>query len=170
MIPLNYPLADVNGVFNAVRLSGDFCGPVMFYGRGAGREATASAVVGDLMAIGRNLLCGAKVRTPALAYKPEAIGTLPIKAMDDIISEYYLRFAATDSPGVLAQIAGILGRFEISIASMIQPERQIGGAVPIVMMTHEAREAGIRAALSEIDRLGIIREPSRFIRIEGDLT
>jgi len=170
MIPLNYPLADVNGVFNAVRVVGDFCGPVMFYGRGAGMQATASAVVGDVMAIARNLRAGNVLRTPAMAYSADKIKDLPIKAMAEVVSQYYLRFAANDKPGVLAQVAGILGRHDISITSMIQPERQVGGAVPIVMLTHEALEANIRAALDEIDRLDVIKEPSRLIRIENALT
>jgi homoserine dehydrogenase len=169
MIPINYPLADVDGVFNAVRLVGDFVGPVMLYGRGAGMDATASAVMGDVMAIARNLLAGAGARTPAMAYLPECVKDLPIKAMDDIVSQYYLRFATVDQPGVLAQIAGSLGKYDISIASMIQPERQVGGAVPIVIMTHEAREADIRRALEEIDNLDVVREKSRFIRIESEL-
>jgi homoserine dehydrogenase len=169
MIPSNYPLADVDGVFNAVRLVGDFVGPVMLYGRGAGMEATASAVLGDVMAIARNLLVGAGARTPAMAYRPECVRDLPIKAMDDIVSQYYLRFATVDQPGVLAQIAGSLGKYDISIASMIQPERQVGGAVPIVIMTHEAREADIRRALAEIDNLAFVREKSRVIRIESQL-
>lgn len=169
MIPSNYPLADVDGVFNAVRLLGDFVGPVMLYGRGAGMNATASAVMGDVMSISRNLLAGASARTPAMAYLPECVRDLPIKAMDDIVSQYYLRFATVDQPGVLAQIAGSLGKYDISIASMIQPERQIGGAVPIVIMTHEAREADIRRALAEIDDLPFVREKSRLIRIESEL-
>ncbi len=153
MIPLHYPLADVDGVFNAVRLLGDFVGPVMLYGRGAGMDPTASAIMGDVMAIARNLLVGAAGRTPAMAYRPEAIRDLPIKPMDEIVTQYYLRFAALDKPGVLAQIAGILGHYDISITSMIQPERQIGGAVPIVLMTHEAREADIRSGSAGDRRL-----------------
>jgi homoserine dehydrogenase len=169
MIPLNYPLADVDGVFNAVRLVGDFVGPVMLYGRGAGMNATASAVVGDVMAIARNLRSGATLRTPPLGCQPENIRDLPIRPMADISSQYYLRFSVMDKPGVLAQIAGILGHHQISIASMMQPERQENEAVPIVLMTHEAREAWVRAALAEIDRLEMVREKSRFIRIESGL-
>jgi homoserine dehydrogenase len=169
MVPQHYPLADVDGVFNAVRLVGDFVGPVMLSGKGAGRLATASAVMGDVMAIARNLLAGSRTRSPIMAYRPQFISDLPIKPMEDIISQYYLRVAAVDQPGVLAQVAGILGRHQISIASMIQPERQIGGAVPIVLMTHEAREADVRAALAEIDGLEVMREESRIIRIESEI-
>lgn len=167
MIPDNYPLADVHGAFNAVRLVGDFLGPAMLYGRGAGMDATASAVMGDVMAISRDMLCGVAGRTPALGYVPESIKDLPIKPMDDIVSQYYLRFAADDKPGVLSQVSGILGKYEISITSMIQPERQSGG-VPIVMMTHDAKEANVRKALAEIDALAVIKEQSRFIRIENE--
>ena len=169
MIPLNYPLADVDGVFNAVRLFGDFVGPVMLYGRGAGMEATASAVMGDVMAIARNLLSGGRTRTPALGCCPEFMAEVPVKPMADIVSQYYLRFGALDKPGVLGQVASILGRYNISITSMIQPERQIGGAVPIVLLTHEAREEDILGALKEIDRLPLMSQPSRFIRIESEL-
>ncbi len=169
MVPDNYPLADVHGAFNAVRLVGDFLGPAMLYGQGAGMDATASAVMGDVMSIARNILSGAAGRTPAMGYIPEAVKDLTIKPMDDIVSRYYLRFAADDKPGVLSQVSGILGRYDISITSMIQPEQEIGGAVPIVMMTHDAKEANVRKALAEIDALAVIKERSRFIRIENDL-
>jgi homoserine dehydrogenase len=104
-----------------------------------------------------------------MGYIPEAVKDLTIKPMDEIISRYFLRFAADDKPGVLSQVSGILGRYDISITSMIQPERQIGGAIPIVMMTHDAKEANVRKALAEIDALAVIKEQSRFIRIENDL-
>ena len=169
MIPLHHPLADVDGVFNAVRLAGDFVGPVMLYGLGAGMNPTASAVVGDVVGISRNLLAGGGVRVSPLGYLPQHIGELAIKPMAEVVSHYYLRFGVSDQPGVLAQIAGILGKYNISIASMIQPERRVGGAVPIVLMTHEAKEADIRAALDDIDRLEVIKEPSHLIRIETDL-
>lgn len=170
MIPFNYPLADVDGVFNGIRLVGDFSGPVMFSGRGAGMEATASAVLGDVMSIARNLRVGAVLRTPALGVNMAALRDLPLKPMSEIVSEYYLRFAATDQAGVLAHIAGVLGHFNISIAAMSQPERQIGGAVPIVIVTHEAREADVRSALAQIDISPMIRDVSRFVRIERDLS
>jgi len=169
MIPLHYPLSDVDGVFNAVRLFGDFVGPVMQYGRGAGMEATASAVMGDVMSIARGIKSGAGPRTPAMAYVPEAITDIPIKSMDAIVTHYYLRVSVLDKPGVLAKIAGILGEHRISIASMIQPERQIGGSVPLVFMTHEACEADVRKAIAEIDRLDVVKEQTRFIRIESEM-
>jgi homoserine dehydrogenase len=169
MIPKNNPLAQVDGVFNAVRLVGDFVGPVMLYGQGAGMDATASAVVGDVMAIGRDLLAGSVNRTPAMGCLPEHIVDLPVRPMDDIVSPYYLRFTALDQPGVLTRISGVLGDYQISIASMIQPEQQAGEAVPIVMMTHEAKEADIRDALAKIDDFDVVQDKSRFIRIENEI-
>lgn len=169
MIPLHYPLADVDGAFNAVRVTGDFVGPVMLYGQGAGTEPTASAVMGDVMALARNIKAGKMPRTPGMGTMDSAMASLPVKAMDRIASQYYLRFSTLDQPGVLAQIAGILGKHNISIASMIQPERESSKAVPIVLMTHEALEADVRKALKEIDRLAIIQEKSHLIRIENNL-
>jgi homoserine dehydrogenase len=168
MIPSDYPLADVHGVFNAIRLTGDFVGPVMFYGRGAGMDATASAVIGDVVDLCRNMGAGISRRCAPLGYVDEKVGTLAIKPMGDIVSKYYIRFQALDRPGVLARIAGALGAHGISIASMVQSARS-SDIVPIVIMTHEAREEDIRTALSEIDAFDVIRAKSTFIRIEDNL-
>ena len=168
MIPVQYPMADVDGVFNAIRLTGDFIGPVMFYGRGAGMEPTASAVVGDLMDISRNILAGIGRRVSARGFQDASIADLAIKPIGESISRYYLRFSAVDKPGVLAAIAGALGKYNISIESMIQTGRS-GDYVPIVIITHEAAERDILAALAEIDGLEMIRESSHLIRIEDNL-
>ncbi|HEY3308912.1 MAG TPA: homoserine dehydrogenase [Desulfuromonadaceae bacterium] len=171
MIPLHNPLAEVNGVFNAIRLTGDFVGPVMFYGRGAGQNPTASAIVGDLIGLSRSMLAGAGRRIAPLGFLDESIGNIPIKPMAEICSKYMLRFSAVDNTGVLAAIAGSLGKHGISIESMVQTAHQADDTapVPIVIMTHEAREGSIRSALEEIDRLDIIREKTSFIRIEDNL-
>ena len=169
MIPVDYPLADVNGAFNAIRLTGDFVGPVMFYGRGAGMEPTASAVVGDLMDIARNIIAGIGRRTAPLGYQDDRIKSLVIKPMTEIVSKYCLRFNAADEPGILAKIAGALGENGISIESMIQHGRSAGESVPIVIMTHEAQEGNVRKALREIDALEISKEKSTLIRIEDNL-
>ena len=171
MIPLHNPLADVNGVFNAIRLTGDFVGPVMFYGRGAGQNPTASAIVGDLIELTRSIKAGVQSRRAApLGFLDDTVGNLPLKPMAEIVTKCMLRFAALDQPGVLAGIAGTLGKHGISIESMVQTARHNGGcAVPIVIMTHEAREGSIRAALAEIDTHDFICENSRFIRIEDNL-
>lgn len=166
MVPLDHPLAKVDGVFNGVRLIGDFVGPVMFYGYGAGMEATASAVMGDVIALVRNLLAGIGTRTPALGCPQNAVETLPVKPMENLVCSYYLRVFAKDQPGVLAQLAGALGRHRISIESMIQPHRHEADAVPIVLMTHDALERDIRSALNEIDQLEAICGRSLFVRIE----
>jgi homoserine dehydrogenase len=169
MIPKHYPLADVDGAYNAVRVVGDFVGPVMLYGLGAGMDATASAVVGDIMALARNSRNGEGARTQGLGYVPGRMQTLAVRPMAEIESCYYLRFSTIDQPGVLASIAGILGQHDISITSMVQPDRREGGAVPIVIMTHEAKESDIMIALSKIDQLDIIQEKTHLIRIENEL-
>ncbi len=169
MIPIDYPLADVHGVFNAIRLTGDFIGPVMFYGRGAGMDATASAVVGDVIDLSRNMVAGISRRCSPLGYLDEKVSNLHIKPMGEIVSKYYIRFQALDRPGVLARIAGALGASGISIASMLQSARSASEVVPIVIMTHEAREADVRRSLAEIDTFEVIRGKSTFIRIEDNL-
>ena len=169
MIPGTYQLAGINGVFNAVRLNGDFVGPTLLHGSGAGMDATASAVLGDVMAISRDQISGASSRVPIMGYRADRIKTLPIKAMSEIVSHYYLRFTTLDQPGVLATIAGCLGRYDISIQSMIQPEGHEGGSVSIVLMTHAAKEVDIANALKEIEQLDVISQPTRLIRVEHDL-
>lgn len=169
MIPDSYPLSDVKGVLNAVRLQGDFVGSVMLNGSGAGMDATASAVMGDVMSLSRSIIGGSTTMTPPLGYLTENITNLPVRKMDEVSSQYYIRFMVEDRPGVLAQISTILGEFDISIRSMIQPERQLGGCVPIVLMTHGAQECNICQALDKINALDKIKEDSLFIRIENKL-
>ena len=171
MIPLDSPLADIHGVFNAIRLTGDFVGPVMFSGRGAGQNPTASAIVGDLIGLSRSMRVGAGRRMSPLGFMDEAIVTIPVKPMADVFSKYMLRFSALDKPGVLGGIAGALGSYGISIESMVQTSHDVADSTPvaIVIMTHEAREGSIQEALSEIDQLDIICEKTSFIRIEENL-
>lgn len=171
MIPLHNPMADVNGVFNAIRLTGDFVGPVMFYGRGAGQNPTASAIVGDLIGLARTMTAGAGRRMSPLGFLDDKILTIPVKSMSEIISKYMLRFSALDKPGVLGAIAGALGNHGISIESMVQTahEADDSAPVPIVIMTHEACEGSVQLALAEIDRLDIICRKTSFIRIEDNL-
>jgi len=169
MIPINYPMADVDGVFNAIRLTGDFVDTVMFYGRGAGMEPTASAVVGDVMAIARNIMVGVSRRSAPLGYLDEKIINLPIKPIGETVSKYYLRFSVIDKPGILAKISGALGDNGISIESMVQSASKTGEIVPIVIMTHAAREMDVRKALEKIDSLGITTQKTNLIRIEDAL-
>ena len=169
MIPADYPLSSISGAFNSVRLVGDFSGPVMLSGYGAGMAATASAVVGDVLSVARDLRSNDGVRVPAMGCYQEQLTSSAIKTMEQLVTSYYLRFTVKDQPGVLAQIAGILGNYEISIESMIQPHRHAANAVPIVFMTHEAEERNVVAAVAEINRLDVIQEEPLLIRIEGSL-
>ncbi len=164
MIPANSPLAAVSGVFNAVFITGDNVGDLMFYGRGAGQLPTASAVWSDTVEIARRVANGIPamdVDLPSVSRRP-----LPLRPMDDIRSTYYLRVMAMDRPGVLAQVAGILGKHDISLVSVLQKGRAHGGAVPVVMMTHEARERDMRAALAAIDKLPVVASRTTMIRME----
>ena len=165
MIPAAAPLAAVSGVFNAVFITGDNVGDLMFYGRGAGQLPTASAVWSDALEIARRIAHG----IPTLAIELPFVGTspLPLRPMDDIRSSYYLRVMAQDRPGVISKVTGILGDHDISIASMIQKERATAQAVPVVMMTHEARERDMRQALAAIDRLPVVAQTTTMIRVEG---
>lgn len=170
MIPEEHLLSTVGGVFNAIYIKGDAVGPTLFYGQGAGQMPTGSAVVGDLVELGRNHLVHADGRrVPLLSYQPSAIERIPLKKMEDVVMPFYMRFSALDRPGVLSRISGILGKNDISIAAVIQKGRQISGAVPVVMMTHEAREKSVHQALKEIDRLGVIQGKTMFIRVEDEL-
>jgi homoserine dehydrogenase len=169
MVPEDYPLAAISGVFNSVRLVGDFSGPVMLSGYGAGMDATASAVMGDVLAIARDLQADIGTRTPAIGCPQKQLEAFHIKPMDQIVSSYYMRCTVKDQPGVLSQISGILGKYNISIESMVQPHRHEVGAVPIVFMTHEAEESNVAAALAEIDSLDVIQEETLLIRIENQL-
>ncbi|MDP2967987.1 MAG: homoserine dehydrogenase, partial [Deltaproteobacteria bacterium] len=170
MIPEEHLLSTVGGVFNAIYIKGDAVGPTLFYGQGAGQMPTGSAVVGDLVELGRNLLVrAAGRRVPLLSYQESAIGKIALKGMDDVVMPFYMRFSALDRPGVLSKISGILGKNGISISAVIQKGRQINGAVPVVMMTHEAKEKSVHQALREIDRLGMILGKTIFIRVENEL-
>src|SRR6266545_692558 len=166
MIPADSPMAAVSGVFNAVFITGDNVGNLMFYGRGAGQLPTASAVWSDTLDIARRVAHG----IPALDVElPSASGRpLPLRPMDEIRSAYYLRVMAMDRPGVLAQVAGILGHHDISLVSVLQKGRAHGEAVPVVMMTHEARERDMRAALAGIDKLPVVASRTTMIRVEGE--
>lgn len=170
LIPEGHLLSTVEGVFNAIYIKGDAIGPTLFYGQGAGQMPTGSAVVSDLVELGRNLLVQTHGRrVPLLSYQESAIEKIPLKKMGDVVMRFYMRFSALDRPGVLSRISGILGKNGISIASVIQKGRQVNGAVPIVMMTHEAKEENVHRALREINRLNVILGKTIFIRVENEL-
>jgi homoserine dehydrogenase len=168
MIPFDNLLSNVNANLNAVMVSGDAVGNILLYGYGAGMMPTASAVVGDIVDIARNILFGTSGRIPLFSYQPESIRNIPVMPMDEIFTHYYIRFSAADRPGVLSKIAGILGNYSISIESVHQKGRKIGGFVPIVMLTHRAKEADVKKALSEISVLDIVGNKPALIRIEDE--
>lgn len=158
-------LADVSGAFNAIYIVGDAVGPTMLYGMGAGMMPTASAVVSDVLQIAKDLSLGNVHSSPPRFYGDKK--SLPLIRMRDTTNKYYLRFQAEDRPGVLGKITGSLGKHGISIESVIQKGRHLGGGdVPVVIMTHDARERNIISALKEIDRFSTIKPKTTFIRIE----
>lgn len=169
MIPAHHPLANIDGAFNGIYLLGNAVGPVMLYGMGAGMMPTASAVVADMMDICRNISTSSAQRIPALSFADSAVRDVRIRQTDSLEIPYYMRFLAVDKPGVLSKISGVLGSHNISISSVIQRDRKIGGAVPLVILTHHAVERELRAALSEIEKMDTIHEKPVYIRIEENL-
>lgn len=165
MVPQNHLLASINGAFNAIHFQGDTVGNVLLYGLGAGMIPTGSAVAADVVDIARNIASGSIGRVPALSYLPEQMQPRRITPMDELYGPYYFRCTVLDRPGVLASIAGILAKHEISIESVIQKGRKEIGAVPLVVVTHSAKESAMRAALEEIGRLDCVNGPVVKIRI-----
>ncbi|MBW1912523.1 MAG: homoserine dehydrogenase [Deltaproteobacteria bacterium] len=167
MVPLDHIMANVNEAFNAIYIEGDFVGPVLHYGLGAGRDASGSAVVSDLIALARQMRHGVKSLMPPLGHTHSAEGDVSIKPMEELETSYYFRFSAVDQPGVLSKISGILGEHGISISSVIQKGREEdGSAVPVVMLTHEAKESNVTRALSLMDRLEVLTDKTMVIRVE----
>lgn len=150
MIPQTAEIAHVDGVFNAVITEGDFVGHSMFVGRGAGERPTASAVVADIAdaAMRRGL--------PLLTVANKEIKPVPIVSLAQREGEYYVRFEVLDRPGVVADIARILGKEQVSIASMIQRGQARNGTVPLIMTFHKSKESAVTAALAEIERLDCV--------------
>lgn len=168
MIPFSNLLSNVNGTVNAIMVSGDAVGDIMLYGRGAGMMPTASAVISDAVDIARNLMAGTTRRIPALSFQQDHIQNSKIMPMNEIVTHYYFRFAALDRPGVLSTISGILGSHDISIQSMQQKGRKTDGSVPVVMVSHLAKEANVQKALAEINNLDVVGEKTVLIRIEDE--
>jgi homoserine dehydrogenase len=158
MLPITHPLAAVRESFNAVFVQGAAVGDLMFYGRGAGGDPTASAVLGDVVDAGLNLRRGAHA---SIGY----LGEGKIRPIDELESEYYLSIDTIDQPGVLAAVAGVFGRHEVSIESMEQEGR--GDAARIVFLTHLARERDVRATVSELRELDSVRRINSMIRVLG---
>jgi len=163
LVPHAHLLAAVGGVFNAIFVTGDIVGNTLYSGRGAGRAATASAVLGDLADAARSLAGGTRQRGPARV-RAETVGRL--RAIGEIEARYYLRLSLLDRPGVLARVAQVLGSHQISIASVMQKEARSGEHVPVIIVTHTAREQNFRAALAEMDALDVVGAPTVRLRIE----
>jgi homoserine dehydrogenase len=167
MVPLDHIMANVNGVYNAIYLEGDFVGPNLYYGHGAGKKPTGSAVVADLMHLARQIRSGVGSLIPPLAHVRPNTGHIVVQPIEELRTSYYLRCSAKDSPGVLSKISGILGENDISIYSVIQKGREVGGSVPVVMLTHEAKESSVRKALAQMERLDVLTDKTMTIRVEG---
>ncbi len=163
-LPVNHLLSSVDGVFNAIYVSSDLAGDLMFYGPGAGQLPAASAVVSDIVDLTQDIKAG--LFKPTLnSIQDSSIKNL--RQIDEFENRYYIRITVVDKPGVLAKISGILAKFGISIASVTQKEKLRAQVVPVVMVTHEVKEKNLRSALKIIDRLSEIKEKSVAIRIEG---
>ncbi|MFC1631125.1 homoserine dehydrogenase [Candidatus Omnitrophota bacterium] len=163
LISRRHLLASVDGIYNAIYVSGDLIGEQVFYGEGAGRYPTTSAVISDISDLVYAIKQDGSAAKPQFVYKTNI---RRIRKIDEINTRYYIRFLAIDQPGVLAKIAGILGQHKISIASVSQKERKTAHIVPIVMMTHEANERSLRLAFAKINKLSSIRRKAVAIRVE----
>lgn len=163
LVPLEHILASVGGVNNAVMIEGDMVGETLYYGRGAGRAPTASAVLGDIIDAARDLKFGCKRRAPGFTgFKP----SLEIMDSGDIVTRYYMRLSLVDKPGVFGRIGCVLGRHKISIASVLQKEKGAGRHAPVVIITHNAVERNVKAALRDIGAMRAVGGRPKVIRIE----
>jgi homoserine dehydrogenase len=164
LIPNEHVLASVNGVFNACFVRGDIVGDTLFYGRGAGKDATASAVLSDVADAALDLKNIAKARIV-----PFVVCTKGgcIKPMDEIVSRYYVRFSVADKPGTLAKISAIFAAAKIGISSVIQPEGHEGNSVPLILMIHDAPNAAMSKALAKIAKLPVVKAKPVMFRVEN---
>lgn len=159
LLPKLHPLASTHDVYNAIYIRGDAVGDVMFYGRGAGMMPTGSAVVGDIVDVGRNLLAHSTGRVPTVCFEQKKM--LPIESVE---TRYFLRMSVLDKPRVLASIAGVLGQHEVSIESVVQRATSPNDA-EIVWVTHKVREANMRVALAEIALLPVVSSVDSWLRV-----
>ena len=164
LVPNTHVLASVNGVFNAVFVRGDIAGDSLFYGRGAGKDATASAVLSDLADAALDLKFGTRHRLPPFVPHECSGAVAPI---EEVISQYFVRLNVVDKPGVLAKIATVFGQADIGISSVIQPEGHEGEGVPLIFMLHYATNGAVSGALKKIGRLPVIKGRPVMIRVEN---
>jgi homoserine dehydrogenase len=163
LIPNSHVLANVNQVFNAVFVRGDVVGDTLFYGRGAGKDATASAVLSDLADAALDLKFGSKCRIPPFVPLNQGGTVMPI---GEAMARYYVRLNVADRPGTMAKVATILGQAKIGISSIIQPEGHEGESVPLILMMHDAPNAALTKALAKIAKLPVVKAPPVMLRVE----
>ncbi|MEV6602863.1 homoserine dehydrogenase [Kutzneria sp. NPDC051319] len=160
MIPNSHPLASVGGAFNAVFVEADAAGQLMFYGQGAGGAPTASAVLGDLVAVARNLVAGG--RGP----RESAYAELPVRPMGQASTRYHISLDVADRPGVLSQVAAVFAEHDVSIAVVRQEGRPVDAS--LVVVTHAASDAALRGTVEKIAGLPVVREVVSVMRVEGE--
>lgn len=160
-LPKSHPLASVNDVFNAVFIRGDAVGDIMHYGRGAGQMPTASAVMGDVIEIGRNILHNTAGRIGCTCYSEKQV-----MSIEEMRAQFYVRIKVTDRPGVLAEIASVFGNNNVSIAAVVQKESE-GDLAELILITHEVLEKDFRKSLKGIQELSVVRKINNSIRLEG---
>jgi homoserine dehydrogenase len=167
LIPTKRLIANVEGAMNAVVVQGDAVGATLYYGKGAGAEPTASAVIADLVDVTRMATADPLNRVPHMAFQPNAMADLKILPMDDVVTSYYLRLHVQDKPGVLADITRILADEQISIDAVIQKEPEEGEEqTDLIMLTHQTREKRINAAIVKIEALGVVAGKVTKLRLE----
>lgn len=163
MVPRRWLLASVGGAHNALYVQSNALGQSMYYGKGAGMMPTAVAVVSDVIEVSRNILGRASGALPFRSFQQMA--DRPIRDIGLLTSRYYLRFGVLDRPGVLAQLARILADHEISIGQVVQEGKEPNKPVTVVILTHVAKEKNIRLALAQVDKLSVVVEKTRLLRI-----
>lgn len=172
LIPAKRLIANVQGAMNAVLVYGDAVGATLYYGKGAGAEPTASAVVADLVDVTRLHTADPNNRVPHLAFQPDRLANTPILPIDEVTSSYYLRLRVADQTGVLADITRILATLGISIDALLQKESEVidashAGETDIILITHETLEKNINAAISRIEALSTVRSGVTRLRMEA---
>jgi homoserine dehydrogenase len=163
LVPNAHVLASVNHVFNAVLVRGDIVGDTLYYGRGAGQDATASAVLSDLADAALDLKCDSKNRVAAFVSHERGASVVPI---EEVVSRYYVRLSVVDKPGTLAKIAVVFATAKIGISSVIQPEGHEGDSVPLILMIHDAPYLAVTRALKKISKLPVVKGEPVLVRVE----
>ncbi|BES72500.1 homoserine dehydrogenase [Marinobacter nanhaiticus D15-8W] len=168
LVPQSHLIAQVDGVLNAVLVDGDAVGQTMYYGPGAGDEATASAVIADIVDVARTVAHESLQRVPYLGFEPSSLDNLEVLPMEDVQSAYYLRIEALDRPGVLAKIASVMSEHGINIESIMQKESELeDGRIPVIILTHTVQERQINRAIEDLEALAEIEDKVVRIRAEN---